>query len=205
MYRLQLLTPEGWPYEVIFSVLAWTKIKESRMHSVESFKFPFNYKILCFFTVFRILSCSKIVFTKFLTKLFQNTMNTKFCEIWRSNGSEYAEGCLTAFQWCLLVLSSGRWEIRARWIGFIYVFQLDKVKPLPSPDLHPLLRLLRPRFYQSGWSTWLKPISHRPDCGGSNDLWNVGKLYHTTRQYNPEDSHFRTPPWKPQNPTSAWQ
>lgn len=103
------------------------------MHSVESFKFPFNYKILCFFTVFRILSCLKIVFTKFLTKLFQNTMNTKFCEIWRSNGSEYAEGCLTAFQWCLLVLSSGRWEIRARWIGFIYVFQLDKVKPLPSP------------------------------------------------------------------------
>jgi hypothetical protein len=33
----------------------------------------------------------------------------------------------------------------------------------------------------------------RPDDGGSNDFWNVGKILpDTTRCYNPEDIHLHT-------------
>jgi hypothetical protein len=32
----------------------------------------------------------------------------------------------------------------------------------------------------------------QPDDGGSKYLWNVGKLYQSTRRYNPDDSHLHT-------------
>jgi hypothetical protein len=35
-------------------------------------------------------------------------------------------------------------------------------------------------------------FNRRPDCGGSKDLWNVGKLYENTWWYIPNDSHLHT-------------
>jgi hypothetical protein len=34
--------------------------------------------------------------------------------------------------------------------------------------------------------------SDSPEDGGSTDLWNVSRLYRTTRRYNPHDSHLET-------------
>jgi hypothetical protein len=44
---------------------------------------------------------------------------------------------------------------------------------------------------------YLKPIpcirlTHRPDDGGSKDLWKMVNFYHTTYCYIPKDGHLRT-------------
>jgi hypothetical protein len=35
-------------------------------------------------------------------------------------------------------------------------------------------------------------VTHRPDDGGSKDLWNVGNLLPDYTALHPEDSHLRT-------------
>jgi hypothetical protein len=53
-------------------------------------------------------------------------------------------------------------------------------------------------MWTDGQTRVIKKIAHRPDDGGSKDLWNVGKLLPDYTALQPRRRPSYSPPWEPQ-------